>query len=78
VLTMSLKMSTDVALLLNTIDAYLHVHINMPVLSEFDVRLAVRALQNWTDEVVLPRRPGNKSGLLTYSVNKLKRQYTSI
>lgn len=27
----------------DTVDAYLHVHVNMPVLSEFDVRPAVRA-----------------------------------
>jgi len=35
-----------------TVDAYLHVHVNMPVLSQFDVRPAVRA---WFSSV--KRRP---------------------
>jgi hypothetical protein len=42
----------------NTIDAYLHVHINMPVLSDFDVRPAVRA---WFAKLDRRSRPTKKA-----------------
>jgi len=47
-----LKDNDRSSLAADTLDAYLHVHVNMPVLSEFDVRPAVHT---WFSSAI--RRP---------------------